>query len=136
MRASAPGGDGSSQAFVEALDRAGAIEQDRMRQALVMERGISVREGDAVLAAHPGVPGTLTLSYHLDYGQGSPIASQSFCVGLSPESFRDELAASRTFVLESEADALRAARHRHPCDRRRPLDLWSGRGHRQCLALP
>jgi UDP-3-O-[3-hydroxymyristoyl] N-acetylglucosamine deacetylase / 3-hydroxyacyl-[acyl-carrier-protein] dehydratase len=103
-----PGGDGSSQAFVEALDRAGAIEQDRMRQALVMERGISVREGDAVLAAHPGVPGTLTLSYHLDYGQGSPIASQSFCLGLSPESFRDELAASRTFVLESEAEALRA----------------------------
>ena len=39
-----------------------------MRQALVIERGVSVREGDAFLAAHPGAPGTLTLSYHLDYG--------------------------------------------------------------------
>ncbi len=103
-----PGGDGSSQAFVEALDRAGVVEQDRMRQALVIERVVSVREGNAILAAHPGTPDTLTLSYHLDYGQDSPIAPQSFCVGLSPESFRDELAASRTFVLESEADALRA----------------------------
>jgi UDP-3-O-[3-hydroxymyristoyl] N-acetylglucosamine deacetylase / 3-hydroxyacyl-[acyl-carrier-protein] dehydratase len=103
-----PGCDGSSQAFVEALNRAGAVEQDKMRQALVIERGVSVREGDAILAAHPGAPGTLTLSYHLDYGQGSPIAAQSFCIGLSPESYRDELAASRTFVLESEANALRA----------------------------
>ena len=103
-----PGCDGSSRAFVEALDRAGAVEQDRMRQTLVIERGVSVREGDAIMAAHPGAPGSLTLSYHLDYGPGSPIAAQSFCVGLSPESFRDELAASRTFVLESEADSLRA----------------------------
>jgi UDP-3-O-[3-hydroxymyristoyl] N-acetylglucosamine deacetylase / 3-hydroxyacyl-[acyl-carrier-protein] dehydratase len=103
-----PGGDGSSQAFVEALDRAGVVEQDRMRQALVIERGVSVREGDAILAAHPGAPGTLTLSYHLDYGQGSPIAAQSFCIALSPESYRHELSASRTFVLESEANALRA----------------------------
>ena len=103
-----PGCDGSSRAFVEALDRAGAVEQDRMRQTLVIERGVSVREGDAIMAAHPGAPGTLTLSYHLEYGQGSSIAAQSFCIGLSPESFRDELAASRTFVLESEANSLRA----------------------------
>jgi UDP-3-O-[3-hydroxymyristoyl] N-acetylglucosamine deacetylase/3-hydroxyacyl-[acyl-carrier-protein] dehydratase len=103
-----PGGDGSSQAFVEALDRAGAVEQDQMRQALVVERAVSVREGNAILAAHAGIPHALTLSYHLDYGLSSPIAPQSYCVSLSPESFRDELASSRTFVLESEADALRA----------------------------
>jgi UDP-3-O-[3-hydroxymyristoyl] N-acetylglucosamine deacetylase/3-hydroxyacyl-[acyl-carrier-protein] dehydratase len=103
-----PGADGSSQVFVEALDRAGVAEQDRMRQALVMERVVSVQDGNAILAAHPGVPEQLTLSYHLDYDHGSPIAPQSFCVCLTPESFRDELAASRTFVLESEAVALRA----------------------------
>jgi UDP-3-O-acyl-N-acetylglucosamine deacetylase len=80
-----------------------------MRQALVLERSVSVLEGDAVLAAHPGAPGGLTLSYHLDYGPGSPIVAQSFCLALSPESFHDELASSRTFLLESEADALRAA---------------------------
>jgi UDP-3-O-[3-hydroxymyristoyl] N-acetylglucosamine deacetylase/3-hydroxyacyl-[acyl-carrier-protein] dehydratase len=51
----------------------------------------------------------MTLAYHLDYGRGSPIAAQSYCIGLSPESFRTEIANSRTFLLESEADALRAA---------------------------
>ena len=62
-----------------------------------------------MLAALPGVPGRLTLSYHLDYGREAPIHAQSFCLGLTPDSFRDELAASRTFVLEAEANALRAA---------------------------
>jgi UDP-3-O-[3-hydroxymyristoyl] N-acetylglucosamine deacetylase/3-hydroxyacyl-[acyl-carrier-protein] dehydratase len=104
-----PGCDGSSLVFVEALDRAGIVEQDRMRQALVLDHSISVLEGDAILAAHPNGPERLTLSYHLDYGGGSPIAAQSFCLALSPARFRDELAASRTFLLEREADALRAA---------------------------
>ena len=77
-----PGCDGSSRAFVEALDRAGIVEQGRMRQALVLDRSVSVVEGDAILAAHPGVPGGLTLSYHLDYGQGSLIPAQSYCLAL------------------------------------------------------
>ena len=38
-----------------------------------------------------------------------PIPAQSYCVGLSADSFREELAPSRTFLLESEARALRAA---------------------------
>jgi len=104
-----PGCDGSSRTFVLALDRAGTIEQHRMRPTLVLDRSVSVREGDAVLAAVPGAPGRLTLAYHLDYGPDAPIAAQSFCLGLSPDSFRDELAASRTFLLEPEAEALRAA---------------------------
>ena len=80
-----------------------------MRQALVIDRSVSVVEGDAVLAAHPGVPGELTLSYHLDYGRGSPIPAQSLCLALSPQSFRDELAPAARSLLESEATALRAA---------------------------
>ena len=104
-----PGCDGSSRAFVEVLDRAGIVEQSRMRQALFLDRSVSVIEGDAILAAHPGATGGLTLSYHLDYGRGSPISAQSKCLALSPQTFRDELAASRTFLLESEANSLRAA---------------------------
>src|SRR5262245_52966871 len=105
-----PGCDGSSRAFVEALDSGGITEQNRMRRALVIEESISVRDGDAVLAAHPpGSSDQLTLFYHLDYGREAPIRAQSYCVGVSAESFRTELASSRTFLLESEADALRAA---------------------------
>jgi UDP-3-O-[3-hydroxymyristoyl] N-acetylglucosamine deacetylase/3-hydroxyacyl-[acyl-carrier-protein] dehydratase len=105
-----PGCDGSSRAFVEALDGAGIVDQDRMRPALVVEESLSIREGDAVLAIHPpGPAGGLTLSYHLDYGRGAAIPAQSYCVGLSADSFRAELSASRTFLLEAEAAALRAA---------------------------
>jgi UDP-3-O-[3-hydroxymyristoyl] N-acetylglucosamine deacetylase / 3-hydroxyacyl-[acyl-carrier-protein] dehydratase len=104
-----PGCDGSSRPFVEALDRAGTIEQNRTRQTLVVDEPVSVRDGEAVLAASPGSAGQLTLAYHLDYGSRGPIPAQSFCLGLSPRSFRDQIAGSRTFVLESEASALRAA---------------------------
>lgn len=107
--AECPGCDGSSRMFVEALDSAGVVEQDRPRQTLTIERSFTVREGDAVLAAHPNATDGLTLSYHLDYGQGSPIGNQSVLLSLSPEAFRDEIADSRTFLLEHEAKALRAA---------------------------
>jgi UDP-3-O-[3-hydroxymyristoyl] N-acetylglucosamine deacetylase/3-hydroxyacyl-[acyl-carrier-protein] dehydratase len=105
-----PGCDGSSRAFVDALDGVGIVEQDRARHALVVEESLTIREGDAVLAIHPpGPAGGLTLSYHLDYGRGAPIPPQSYCVGLSADAFREELSASRTFLLEAEAAALRAA---------------------------
>jgi UDP-3-O-[3-hydroxymyristoyl] N-acetylglucosamine deacetylase / 3-hydroxyacyl-[acyl-carrier-protein] dehydratase len=104
-----PGCDGSSRAFVEAFEQAGVVEQDRLRQALVIERSFTVREGDAILAAHQGSTDKLTLSYHLDYGPDSAIGSQSFLVEVAPPTFRSELAGSRTFLLETEARALQAA---------------------------
>src|SRR5271157_4332793 len=104
-----PGCDGSSRVFVEAFEQAGAIEQDRPRQALAIERSFTVREGNATLAAHPGSGDSLTLSYHLDYGPDSAIGPQSYLIDLTPPAFRRELAGSRTFLLESEVQALRAA---------------------------
>ncbi|WP_165249858.1 UDP-3-O-acyl-N-acetylglucosamine deacetylase [Paludisphaera soli] len=104
-----PGLDGSSKGYVAMIDEAGVVEQDRPRQALSLERSFVVREGDAVLAAHPNSAEGLTLSYHLDYGQASPIGNQSVLVALSPESFRRDVSPCRTFLLEQEAKALRAA---------------------------
>lgn len=107
--AECPGCDGSSLAYVEALDKAGAVDQDKPRPALTIERSYTVREGDAVLAAHPNAAEELTLSYHLDYGRSSPIGNQSFLFSMRPDSFREEVAPSRTFLLEAEAKALREA---------------------------
>ena len=142
-----PGCDGSSRAFAEALAGAGIVEQDAPRDVLVINRPITVREGEATLTAHPGDPGQLVLSYQLDYGPRTPIGRQSFFVNVTPESFRDELAACRTFLMESEAEALRNAgigprtterdllifgpdgvignelRHRDECARHKTLDL-------------
>jgi UDP-3-O-[3-hydroxymyristoyl] N-acetylglucosamine deacetylase/3-hydroxyacyl-[acyl-carrier-protein] dehydratase len=104
-----PGLDGSSQAFVEALHEAGTVELDRERETLVIDRPVTVREGRATLTAHPGDGESLVLGYHLDYGRHTPIGAQSYFLDVSPESFRQELAPSRTFLLESEAFALRQA---------------------------
>ncbi|MEO6811262.1 MAG: UDP-3-O-acyl-N-acetylglucosamine deacetylase [Isosphaeraceae bacterium] len=104
-----PGCDGSSRAFVEALTDAGLVEQDRPRASLRIKRPITVQDGAATLTAHPGVDDRLVLSYNLDYGRDSPIGAQSLFLDISPESFRDELATSRTFLLAEEAKSLRQA---------------------------
>ncbi len=105
----APGLDGSSLAYAEALAAVGTVEQPRLREVHVIDRPFTVRQEGATLTAHPGESDRLVLSYNLDYGPSSPIVSQSRFYSASPESFRGELASSRTFLLEAEARALRAS---------------------------
>lgn len=104
-----PGCDGSSRAFAEAIAAAGTVALDRPREVLVVERPVTVREGGAVLTAHPGAGHGYVLAYQLDYGRDNPIGTQSLFLTLTPESFAAELAASRTFLLQAEAEALRKA---------------------------
>jgi UDP-3-O-acyl-N-acetylglucosamine deacetylase len=47
------------------------------------------------------------VSYTLDYGLGSPIDRQTHTQSVTPESFVNDLAPCRTFLLEAEALALR-----------------------------
>ncbi len=106
-----PGCDGSSHAFTEALLGAGIVEQPgTSRDVLVITEPVTIRDGEAILTAYPGVDSDrLVLSYHLDYGADSPIARQSQFVEVTPESFRQELSPCRTFLLDTEADSLRKA---------------------------
>ena len=48
--------------------------------------------------------GKTVLRYELDYGSGNPIGRQSLEISLSPRHFHINLAPSRTFMLEAEAD--------------------------------
>ena len=52
-----PGCDGSSRAFVEALDAPGSSSRTGRARPWSSSEPISVREGDAILAAHPAGPG-------------------------------------------------------------------------------
>ena len=104
-----PGCDGSSLAFTEAIRAAGTVELSRPRATLVIERPVTVRAGEAVLAAYPGAGEGYVLSYQLDYGRGSPIGVQGHFLDVTPASFAAELAPSRTFLLRAEAEALRKA---------------------------
>ncbi len=105
-----PGHDGSSRDFAEALLDAGIVEQNEPRQLLVIENRVCARSDDSAseVLASPLCRPTLAISYQLDYGPRSPILPQNRTVEITPESFVAELAFARTFVLESEAEVLRA----------------------------
>jgi len=103
-----PGCDGSSQPFVEALDEAGIVEQDALKPRSIVRQVIRLGTARCWLEARPPFGDKTLLRYQLDYGPKSPIGTQIFQLSPTPESFRRELARSRTFVLKSEADWLLA----------------------------
>lgn len=108
-----PGCDGSAQPFVLALDQAGRVEQDAWRPQLVVRDPVRVGDEQCWVEARPlgrssrGQSG-LALKFRIDYGNDSPIGRQTVSLLVTEESFRRELAASRTFVLKQEAEWLRA----------------------------
>jgi len=104
-----PATDGSCLPFLDSLAEAGVVAQDAERNLLEVTEPLRVSDGDAELVAWPGEPGRLEIIYELDYGQQSAIGHQIHRFVLTPESFRREIAPSRTFVLEEEAQQLRTA---------------------------
>ncbi len=103
-----PALDGSSLPFVELLQGAGVVEQEAERRVLQVTEPIRVAEGDAELVAWPGEAERLEIIYELDY-PGTPIGHQIQRFTLEADGFLREIAPSRTFVLEEEAQQLRAA---------------------------
>jgi len=97
--------DGSSQTFVEAIDRAKVTVQDRKKcQITVME---TLRIGDDENCWIQIEPcDQLRVTYHLNYPNQPQIGKQDFDICLTPESFRSELADARTFLLKQEAQWL------------------------------
>jgi UDP-3-O-acyl N-acetylglucosamine deacetylase len=102
-----PGCDGSSLPFVQALDAAGFVEQDRLRSVLCITETTRVGNDECWVEVQPAsVPG-LHLKYRLDYGPDNPIGRQTLELEVEPVAFRRELAPARTFILKEEADWLR-----------------------------
>ena len=104
-----PGCDGSSLAFVNALLEADIVDQNARREQFVIENTVRIRsdDGSSEISAKPSIHNALTIEYQLDYPASSPIPPQNFAIKITPESFVRELAFARTFVLESEVEALR-----------------------------
>jgi UDP-3-O-acyl N-acetylglucosamine deacetylase len=103
-----PGLDGSSAAYVAALDEAGVERLGQPLDPLVVREPCRVSDGDAWVEALPPVHPGLSVEYELDYGSG-PIGRQRLALRITPESYRTELARARTFVTVEEAARLRAA---------------------------
>jgi len=103
-----PGCDGSSLPFVQAIDPVGIVEQDAPRRRQVVSEVLRIGNDQSWVEAAPPTSDMMELEYRLDYGPQGPIGRQTFEILLSPQSFRTELAACRTFMLKSEADWLLA----------------------------
>ncbi|OWK43430.1 UDP-3-O-acyl-N-acetylglucosamine deacetylase [Fimbriiglobus ruber] len=106
-----PGLDGSSFGFLEALNGAGTVLQPARRAVWAVSEPLVVSHGGATIALHPVDPvdgPVLRASYLLDYGPRADIPRQAYTTVVTPDTFARELAGCRTFVLEKEADALRA----------------------------
>lgn len=100
-----PGFDGSSKPFVDALLAADIVEQPALRRQFVITHTVRVGNEKSWIAVHPRLGG-LYVDYQLDYGQG-PIGRQSIELEVTRDTFCSELAASRTFLTQEEAQWLR-----------------------------
>jgi UDP-3-O-acyl N-acetylglucosamine deacetylase len=103
-----PGLDGSSARFVHALHSAGIIAQDAQHPIWTVTKPITVRQGQAWLTFAPAENPELQIEYQLDYGERASSLRQEHVQTITPESFTQELAHCRTFVLEHEADDLQS----------------------------
>jgi UDP-3-O-[3-hydroxymyristoyl] N-acetylglucosamine deacetylase len=103
-----PGLDGSSQAFVEAIDAAGIVALDEPVDPIVVGQTVRVGDEHSWIEASPPRFAGLSVDYLLDYGPG-PIGRQELSISVTPESYRAELAAARTFISLEDAERLRSA---------------------------
>jgi UDP-3-O-acyl N-acetylglucosamine deacetylase len=102
-----PGLDGSAQALVNALLRAGTVMQSANRAIWTVQQPITLVGRDTSITLHPLDKPELRVSYLLDYGMESPIHWQISTLTITPATFASQVAPCRTFVTEEEAIMLR-----------------------------
>ena len=103
-----PGGDGSSQVFVDAMREAGLRDLAVERQPIVVRETIRVSEEDSELIAVPSGENDLEILYDLDYGPDGLLPRQIHAVRVSEETFCRDIAPARTYLFEEEANQFRA----------------------------
>jgi len=95
-----PGLDGSAKGFVDAIKKAGIVEQDAPKKRLKIDEAIWCKGDDSFLAAFPDED--FKISYMLYYKNAS-LGTQFFSIALNDKNFELEIAPARTFCLEEEA---------------------------------
>jgi len=97
--------DGSAQPFVQLLDQAGFRPQIAPQSVIEILRPVEVIDGDKRAALLPAE--RFEVRFDIDF-PGTPIGHQSVDLVITEQSFRDELAAARTFGFLEGVEALRA----------------------------
>jgi len=104
-----PGVDGSAEPFATAIEQAGLQKQDATRKTLKIREPVVAEQDGAVVAAMPSDEGAMQVLYELDYGEHPVLSRQVGLFNLGEGEYTKQIAPSRTFLLEEEAKALRAA---------------------------
>ncbi|MCD8352528.1 MAG: UDP-3-O-acyl-N-acetylglucosamine deacetylase [Planctomycetaceae bacterium] len=104
----APGLDGSALEFAQALKAVGIVEQDDDRQVFIPKEAISVGSDDAGVTAYPSKDGKFRVTYILDYPQ-SARARGTVSMEVNPESFFQDVAPARTFVMKELVEPMQKA---------------------------
>jgi UDP-3-O-[3-hydroxymyristoyl] N-acetylglucosamine deacetylase len=95
--------DGSSSAFVEAIEAAGLKKLDRGRRYLKIKKSVRVDTGSAWCELHPydGTRFDITIDFDTPL-----IGRQHFAADITPEVFRDDLCRARTFGYVKDVEQL------------------------------
>jgi UDP-3-O-[3-hydroxymyristoyl] N-acetylglucosamine deacetylase/3-hydroxyacyl-[acyl-carrier-protein] dehydratase len=107
--AEVPAMDGSAQPFLEALSSAGIAEQEAPRKRVKITEPVVVRQGDSMVMAMPSDEPGMQVVYDLDYSQTASVGRQLRAFDLRNGDYAHEIAPARTFCLEHEAVAMKAA---------------------------
>jgi UDP-3-O-[3-hydroxymyristoyl] N-acetylglucosamine deacetylase len=99
--------DGSAAPFLFLIDCAGVVDQAAARQVIEVLRPVRVESGEAFAELRPA-PFGLELAISIDF-PAEAIGRQALTLRLTEESFRAELAASRTFTQRADIEAMQEA---------------------------
>jgi len=95
-----PASDGSAIEFVRLIDEAGIQELEVDKKILRIEKPVVWSKGQTHLVALPS--DVFQVSYTLHYPHSAFIGSQYHSVIITPETYRSDIAKSRTFSLYEE----------------------------------
>jgi UDP-3-O-[3-hydroxymyristoyl] N-acetylglucosamine deacetylase len=99
-----PAGNGSSDVFVEMIDKAGVVEQSAPVLIRKIETPVYHSDGDIHLVCLPA--DEYRISYTLHYPNSKALGTQYHSLVLTKNSFVNELAPCRTFALYEEISYL------------------------------
>ncbi len=92
--------DGSAQDFVEAILKAGVVDQDSKREVHFLQQPVCWSRGEVHLVAIPSE--SLRISYTLQFPHSEILHAQYYSTPVTPEHFAKEIAPCRTFCVYEE----------------------------------
>ena len=97
--------DGSALSYLQAIDRAGYVEQDAPRREIVIDRPLFI-DDEAVLLELPF--DGLRLTYYLDHSNRDVVGKRVAQIDVTEENFRRRIGPARTFMRLDNAEKLAA----------------------------